>query len=749
MNFTRQKSDAFNKFKKFVEKAVSENKELIRFDCLNPVKAITHEFDFSIIPEIDIDFAWKQYLKVYYEYFAYSKGVRESLYNLFELLKTRRFALPADVYPVYQMMADEIGIKYTTYSTLPSYNLADALIDDVALITAPHAPTGKDLNEKDVEVLMSWLLKSKDNLLIIDRVYDYNNSDIIQPLINTNQTIVCYSLSKTFLSPLMMGLTILPNNIKLPSKIENEDQVKVLLTRYKGFPKQQQEIFKYRWNLLRIQMAPLQSGYLSTIPTDHKTLLNFNILAVPGEVYGTTKDISIISCLHETNHFREKEEVERYYVTTLSNFAKGYDKYTRRYSKTNIPQSTYPNQFYLTDRATLHIGIKKANQLLTKTVKGDSPIIIRTKIARHRLNQNTRTGFGEYIDQNWIDVESIFDILSGSPHSVNLNPKSIEDAYAESLNLNELLTWSQIKPRSLSVLPIAQACQAKCAFCFSHSSISDEQKQGRLILSKMKEICMESKKRGANRFVITGGGEPTLLAHEKLLEVMKLGLTHFDKTIMITNGYNLGNANPEERLKTLMDYQNSGLNVLSISRHSHNNNTAIMSLDTKSELIAETWRNNKFNLTLRWVCVLQKAGIHDLPSLVEYLDWVVETGVSEVCFKELYVAATTESEYHNTDYNKWCTDNQVPLKLILDFLEWNCAVKVSELPWGSPVYNLKWKGRNLKVAAYTEPSVFWERTHGICRSWNLMADGNCYANLETIDSMIEFNKMSLTVLKED
>ncbi|MEZ0091017.1 hypothetical protein ABH925_002176 [Streptacidiphilus sp. EB129] len=34
------------------------------------------------------------------------------------------------------------------------------------------------------------------------------------------------------------------------------------------------------------------------------------------------------------------------------------------------------------------------------------------------------------------------------------------------------------------------------------------------------------------------------------------------------------------------------------------------------------------------------------------------------------------------------------------------------------------------IAAYTEPSLLWERTSGIARSWNVMADGRCDASLE-------------------
>ncbi|MGR5130705.1 hypothetical protein, partial [Photobacterium swingsii] len=51
-------------------------------------------------------------------------------------------------------------------------------------------------------------------------------------------------------------------------------------------------------------------------------------------------------------------------------------------------------------------------------------------------------------------------------------------------------------------------------------------------------------------------------------------------------------------------------------------------------------------------------------------------------------------------------------------------------PWGAPVFAGEWAGRPMRIAAYTEPSLYWERTHGIARSWNVMADGRCYASLE-------------------
>lgn len=81
---------------------------------------------------------------------------------------------------------------------------------------------------------------------------------------------------------------------------------------------------------------------------------------------------------------------------------------------------------------------------------------------------------------------------------------------------------------------------------------------------------------------------------------------------------------------------------------------------------------------------------------------------------------------------------QVPLRLVVDWCEAHGFAKVSELPWGVPIYEGEWRGVRLSIAAYTEPSVVWERTNEarLARSWNLMASGDCLASLEDAESVV-------------
>ena len=146
-------------------------------------------------------------------------------------------------------------------------------------------------------------------------------------------------------------------------------------------------------------------------------------------------------------------------------------------------------------------------------------------------------------------------------------------------------------------------------------------------------------------------------------------------------------------------------------------------------------------LNLRLICVLQQGGVDSPQALADYLSWAAAHGVRELCFKELYVSTTLASRYHAAPENSWSHAHQVPLAWLMQTLQAWGFVQTGELPWGAPVFSGACPAANgtvpqLRVAAYTEPSVFWERSHGLARSWNLMADGSCLASLEDPDSAI-------------
>ena len=164
-----------------------------------------------------------------------------------------------------------------------------------------------------------------------------------------------------------------------------------------------------------------------------------------------------------------------------------------------------------------------------------------------------------------------------------------------------------------------------------------------------------------------------------------------------------------------------------------------MSLGTDVAAIVRTWsagRSRWSGLSLRLTCVLQRDGV-DTPEMLErYVDWATGLGVEEICCKELYVSTSVESVYHRHAANEWSHAHQVPLALVLGFAARHGFTEEARLPWGAPVFRGEWRGRPLRLAAYTEPSLFWERTHGLARSWNLMANGRVLASLEERTSEI-------------
>jgi hypothetical protein len=244
---------------------------------------------------------------------------------------------------------------------------------------------------------------------------------------------------------------------------------------------------------------------------------------------------------------------------------------------------------------------------------------------------------------------------------------------------------------------------------------------------------------------ITGGGEPTLLKDILLQRLIAACAGTFEKVVLITNGHNLASEKVDQIAK-LDGLYNAGLRVLALSRHHFDpeRNRQIMHLDTPVESLIKTWHENRSRwplLRLRLISVLQRGGVEDNVSLERYVSWAVAQGVEEICFKELYVSTSTESVYHDRAANDWSRLHQVPLRLITRFAETEGFAVESRLPWGAPVFSGTWAGKSLRIAAYTEPSLFWERTEGIARSWNVMADSRCHVSLEDRASEIQFEEL--------
>ncbi|MFI6155318.1 radical SAM protein [Kitasatospora sp. NPDC051170] len=425
---------------------------------------------------------------------------------------------------------------------------------------------------------------------------------------------------------------------------------------------------------------------------------------------------------------------QRFHVIVLSNFARGFDKYALAYGKAGIPESTFPDRFHLLTRAELGIGVGKARRLLERlAIPGDRLLVLETAVDPGELVPNEGTGLGMELHEASIRLEAVHEVDG----EFGLSPTTVEEAMADSLRLHEAAhrPYAELRPRSVSVLPVASACQARCSFCFSAASISSDQAPARVPWEAVGGWLERAREAGAERAVITGGGEPTLIPFEQQVRLVSACAAVFPKVVLITNGHTLAKGGDAERADRLEALAAAGLSVLAVSRHHQDDEVSerLMMLRTPVGEVIDTWRTERDRwpgLRLRLICVLQRGGVADAAGVGEYLSWAAASGVEEVCFKELYVSTSTESLYFERAANVWSREHQVSLSVVTGFAEQHGFEESSRLPWGAPVYDGAWDGRPMRIAAYTEPSLYWERSNGVVRSWNVLADGRCYASLE-------------------
>ena len=697
-------------------------------------------------------------------------GVRSILKDVFSQLAADGYhaVLPEDVYPVYEILAQESQLPYRKFQSIPDLRIAPQELarektsqtqitivgKEVLVLTSPLSPLGRALTPAEVLLLKSWLNSHFNRRLLLDTVYTFDNhfDEPTLDLLKSPQVMAIHSFAKSFLIPGHLGFAVgSPQTFgRILHKLDriNYDLASkaiAIISRKANLPEILKTEFKNRWNTLAPlitrhlpQWMPPENGYFSLVPISAGDLLKtLGIWSFPLSTFGSANTtMTVISAL--------PNKVENlYYVTVLSNFARGFDKYEMTYSKRNIPESSFPDKFFLLQESELEIGLNKARELLKKTKNGDRILIISTSENVANLLPNERNGKARYLMNNKIAIENLYYIDDlGEKKSVRM-----EDVYADSLLLNRdrFVAIEKIRPRSISILPIAQACQLCCKFCFSDASISAEKRGKGLTDDLIVRALEKAKDSGAERAVITGGGEPTLIGFPKLNRLVQLSNNYFPgKVTLISNGLKLAKLGSPEILKHLIELDQSGLSVLSISRH-HNDrikNQLIMGEDNKTENIFQTYLENRKifkNLRLRLICVLQKTGIALDQDIDNYIDWARRYEISEINFKELYVSTDRESKYSDGPSNIYSERNRVHLRVVLNYAQKNGWKKIMELPWGAPIFEKIINGMRMQMAAYTEPSLFWERDHGIARSWNLMADGTLTVSLEDGETVLHLD----------
>lgn len=437
------------------------------------------------------------------------------------------------------------------------------------------------------------------------------------------------------------------------------------------------------------------------------------------------------------------EQDEFVALMPMSNWLRGFDRYQGVWSKAKLPGIKHERLYMMRRGEPLEPAIKKAQDLASRLGEAGQIAWIKARlpVGIGRMEPNRWTGTG--IGWGWPEQQVIV-AACGALEQGELVEMSREELTAKAFEAGRRggqLDWAGMSPRSFSALPIAKACQASCRFCFSKASVSEAIEASRWEASQesLRAWARLAERRGASRAVITGGGEPTLMRPDDLRSLTRDLAERFKTVLMISNGARWAKLTQGELESELQAMRGAGLTRLAISRHGwdQDSDEAVMGLRVESGKVLG--QAKKEGIKARVICVTQKGGIDSPQKVIAALARNAREGIEEMCFKELYVSSVRESAWAKSPENVFAESHQVSLSMCLDTLMEEGFERAGELPWGSPVLKGRFEGTPMTVALYSEPSVGWEMSRAMCRSWNWMSDGDCLASLEDAASRLSLS----------
>ena len=280
--------------------------------------------------------------------------------------------------------------------------------------------------------------------------------------------------------------------------------------------------------------------------------------------------------------------------------------------------------------------------------------------------------------------------------------------------------WAACRFLTCSVLPVRMACNCRCPFCFSKSSVSTLRHEESILAQlDVEEHYRWAREHGAARLVITGGGEP-LLRPGDVLRLVESGRRVFDEIACFTNGTYLTPA----LARQLAD---AGLSYLCYSRH-HEDDVACRELmGASAPSLTDFFTAAAAGpLKVRATCVMTRGAVDSRERVWEYIEALQAFGVREFTFKHTYVAYE-QSLFQGSAEDRWAAEHRV------DFDPFEETGEVlTRLPWGPAIRRIG----EVQVCFYHEPTPSWEVDNRLCRSSNLLADGSVYASLEDRRSLL-------------
>ncbi|CAA6821533.1 MAG: Unknown protein [uncultured Sulfurovum sp.] len=315
----------FKAYKLWQKEYLQNNPDVFRADCLNPFISMKYliedvEYKSQDISQLTLYRKWKMVegIEIPSENLVLTRGVRHSLSKLFNLFSAETIYVPEDVYPRYFELAKKNRVK--TFVTYPrvDWKTLEKVDNAVVLLTIPFTPMGKVLDDEIISKIQGLL--KHNNKVIIDSVYDYNlreNFQKLEVLFNAGTVFWLHSLSKTYLSPEVLGI-VYCSFPTYPSYLEEafdnyeiKDEVSYnnaydILDQVPNFPNLQQKEFHKGFKHLTaetdLDVSKSKIAYFSVIEAPFEDLLKHNILGIPASAFGSqNKNLTIVSALFYLN----------------------------------------------------------------------------------------------------------------------------------------------------------------------------------------------------------------------------------------------------------------------------------------------------------------------------------------------------------------------------------------------------------------------------------------------------------------
>ena len=308
----------FKEYKLWQKEFLEKKPNVFRADCMNPFKSMDYllkniEFSDKKREKKELYELWSKVnsIEISTENLAFSKGVRDSLGILFEIFKEKNIYMPQDIYPRYFELASKN--KVHTFTTYPMMDWAyiGGIKGSVVLLTIPFTPVGRRLSDEDIGQIEELI--SNGNYVVIDSVYDYDlkkSFSSLGKLLKSERLFWLHSLSKTYLSPEVLGINYVPSGYKQyfesSWKAKKKDGADFsrpydILAQKQNFAEVQAGEFRKGWSNLYENTGlevSAEIAYFSVIEEPFEELLKRNILGVPASVFGSKKsDVTIVTSL--------------------------------------------------------------------------------------------------------------------------------------------------------------------------------------------------------------------------------------------------------------------------------------------------------------------------------------------------------------------------------------------------------------------------------------------------------------------